>query len=544
MEVHSAPREPTDEGVHLVRVLDVKRRVLQELLHDLEVALNVAARLKTQPLEHHEGLVRPLCVEGLEGVLPVLARVSTDGTEGCHLVSHVGSLLERGVQQGLDLGVRVSKLSKVGKSTVPDGPSGLALSVRLVSPLDVVGVVDLQELVLQSGCQALENKVAHLVDVNRVGLWDLVRELFRRWQLHGVGPELLVKGVISENLAESLGDTVIHLQLLSTLVGLQKIEDEVGDQPLTGFPLVELIRVVGEEELQLLATLLHLQLHGGRKVSQHTRGWLDRNVLEGEALAHLCHLQDVGCGVANAGLASGAVLDGGKNQVLAIRANKTDLDWDKLRLLLLRHVWGDRELLRAVQSESLVALVVLRGHLQSWSTCLGVPELETSERGVVSVLHSLVKVIGSHGLTIVPLKVQIDSLLETLLSKQRVVHPDDLRTLVVDGKGVEVVNLHVRRRPDGVGHGAGILCKLPGSDNHDIVDALDGRRVHERGELLVSEHGEALLERELEPIAAGHPVSGPVVEVLVADHALDSVVVHVRRRLRGAQHQPRVEDVQ
>jgi hypothetical protein len=41
------------------------------------------------------------------------------------------------------------------------------------------------------------------------------------------------------------------------------------------------------------------------------------------------------------------------------------------------------------------------------------------------------------------------------------------------------------------------------------------------GELLVAKTGEPFLERELEPVAAGDPVAGPVVEVLVRDDALD-----------------------
>jgi hypothetical protein len=40
-------------------------------------------------------------------------------------------------------------------------------------------------------------------------------------------------------------------------------------------------------------------------------------------------------------------------------------------------------------------------------------------------------------------------------------------------------------------------------------------------ELLVAEDGQAFLEAELEPVAAGDAVARPVVEVLVPDHAFD-----------------------
>ena len=48
-------------------------------------------------------------------------------------------------------------------------------------------------------------------------------------------------------------------------------------------------------------------------------------------------------------------------------------------------------------------------------------------------------------------------------------------------------------------------------------------------ELLVAEDGQAFLQRQLEPVAAGDAVAGPVVEVLVADHAS---IARSRRRWR------------
>jgi hypothetical protein len=64
------------------------------------------------------------------------------------------------------------------------------------------------------------------------------------------------------------------------------------------------------------------------------------------------------------------------------------------------------------------------------------------------------------------------------------------------------------------------------------------------GELLVAEDRQSLLERQLEPVAAGHPVAGPVVEILVRDHALDAEIVAVRCGLRPGQHELGVEDVE
>ena len=64
------------------------------------------------------------------------------------------------------------------------------------------------------------------------------------------------------------------------------------------------------------------------------------------------------------------------------------------------------------------------------------------------------------------------------------------------------------------------------------------------GELLVAEDREAFLEAELEPVAAGDAVAGPVVEILVRDDGLDRDEVVVGRGLGRGQHVLVVEDVE
>ena len=63
-------------------------------------------------------------------------------------------------------------------------------------------------------------------------------------------------------------------------------------------------------------------------------------------------------------------------------------------------------------------------------------------------------------------------------------------------------------------------------------------------EALVAEDRQALLQAQLEPVAAGDPVAGPVVEILVGDDALDALVVHVGGGRRVGQQERGVEDVQ
>ena len=95
-----------------------------------------------------------------------------------------------------------------------------------------------------------------------------------------------------------------------------------------------------------------------------------------------------------------------------------------------------------------------------------------------------------------------------------------------------------------MGVGASVLQELLVADEARVADALDRPRPHVGRELLVAEHGEPLLEAQLEPVAAGDAVAGPVVEVLVADDRLDVGVVGVGRGLGVGEDVAGVEDVE
>ena len=95
-----------------------------------------------------------------------------------------------------------------------------------------------------------------------------------------------------------------------------------------------------------------------------------------------------------------------------------------------------------------------------------------------------------------------------------------------------------------MGEGTSILLELAQAQGADVADAFDGGRAHVGRECLVTEDRETFLQRELEPVAAGDPVAGPVVEVLVANHGLDLVIVGVRGRVGACQDKLVVEDVE
>ena len=65
-----------------------------------------------------------------------------------------------------------------------------------------------------------------------------------------------------------------------------------------------------------------------------------------------------------------------------------------------------------------------------------------------------------------------------------------------------------------------------------------------RREALIAEDGEALLQGELKPVAAGDAVTAPVVEIFVSNHALDSLQLRISGCFGISQHQLRIEDIE
>ncbi len=186
----------------------------------------------------------------------------------------------------------------------------------------------------------------------------------------------------------------------------------------------------------------------------------------------------------------------------------------------------------------------MRVDLQFGRPGLAVPQPELLQVETAGIGHRLQKIVGRRRLAVVALQVEPHAVAKQLGAEQGLVEADDLGPLVVNGGGVEVVDLHVGVGADRVRHGAGVLGKLGIAQQPDVVDALDRPAGHVGGELLVAKDGQPLLEGELEPVAAGDAVAGPVVEVFVPHHLLDRLEVGVGRRVGPRQNVLGVEDVQ
>ena len=77
-----------------------------------------------------------------------------------------------------------------------------------------------------------------------------------------------------------------------------------------------------------------------------------------------------------------------------------------------------------------------------------------------------------------------------------------------------------------------------------IGDALDRARAHVGGKFLIAIDRQAFLQAELEPVAAGDAVTGPVVKIFMRDDALDIGVIRIGGGFRVGQHEFVVEDVE
>src|SRR5438067_3140944 len=115
------------------------------------------------------------------------------------------------------------------------------------------------------------------------------------------------------------------------------------------------------------------------------------------------------------------------------------------------------------------------------------------------------------------LEIKVHRFAEGLLADEGAHHPAKLGAFLIDRRGVEIVDLDIGLGPHRMGERSRILRELIGPQPFDIGDALYRPRADIGGELLVAEDGQALLETELEPIAAGYAVAWPVVEIFMGD---------------------------
>ena len=89
-----------------------------------------------------------------------------------------------------------------------------------------------------------------------------------------------------------------------------------------------------------------------------------------------------------------------------------------------------------------------------------------------------------------------------------------------------------------------VFGKLVLAQQADVFDAAHGTAGAVAGKFLVAEHGQPFFQRKLEPVAAGHAVARPVVEILVSDHGFDAFEIGIGGGAAVSKDELGVKDVQ
>ncbi len=296
-----------------------------------------------------------------------------------------------------------------------------------------------------------------------------------------------------------------------------------GQHP-SGLPAVERIGVIGQQESASGSGQVKLKDHRRGKATQDRRHRLARQPVKGKALVRLRHLQHPGC-----------------QHLLAIRADQPDLDRDHLWLRVRAgSTW--RGGLAETQGIAPVRPVFL--HLQARGAGLGIPALELAQVAPRHLLKHRQPVLDGAGLPVMAGKIQLQRPGPGGIAHQPFQHADHLGPLFIDRGGVKVVDLLKAGRAHGMGQGAVVLGELTGAQGHHVADPLDRGAAHVGGELGIAKHRQPLFQAQLEPVAAGDAVAGPVVEILMRDDRLDALEIAIGRGLGAGQHGRGVEDVQ
>ena len=136
--------------------------------------------------------------------------------------------------------------------------------------------------------------------------------------------------------------------------------------------------------------------------------------------------------------------------------DEAEHDGDRHRLLV-RLARRRRRALREIEPVGLRRLVVMALHRDPRRAGLRVPAREMGEVAAGHVGEGVQEILDRGGGAVAALEVEVHAAPEILVADDRLEHADDLGALLVDGRGVEVVDLAILRRPHRMGEGARIL---------------------------------------------------------------------------------------
>ncbi len=497
-------------------------------------------RLDREPLVDDEGILPEAFVEMTEGlVAPRMVDVREDEQRALG-VGHVVRRRVLGIGS-LDRGVG-SGPGEMAQDGVAEPATIDLVALVAIGPARRERGVERPQLLGMGTREPSTESLADLVDCIRIDDRQLLRDHLLGRKRDRERAERAIERLVGEHPRPGLRITRDGRAVLEVPRRRDRRDQQRERQLLAGVPAIEGVFVVGHQEGELFGRALHLESHRRGEAAQDRCDRALGDPLEHEGGRCVAELEHARRRARGRDLARES-----ERQPLAVSAEQADGDREMQGPALrgARDLEGGRRIvLRQMQRVALRRGVVLAPGAQARGPGLEVPALELRELPAVRVRDRRAKIVAGHGLAVVALEVEVHALPEALVADEGRHHPDDLGALLVDGRRVEIVHRDVRLGADGMGHRPLVLRELTRAQLLHAVDALDGRGAHVLAEALIAVDGQSFLQRQLEPVAAGDAVAGPVVEVLVGDDGLDALVVVVGRGLGAGEHELRVEDVE
>ncbi len=528
--------ERSDQGTHLVGVADIECRMIFQGLHPLQSPRQHGSRLDLKPQVDGEWLVLPALMEHRQRILRQWrgrrhGRIDQSDQRRVairHVVRRHG-LLMHPVQQRF-----VVEQRQIAQGSVLQAAPRDLLGIRAVIFDQCVLFVARQQILAQRHGQRDAHVEAHIMNgrnMDEVHFLTQVRFTRQRQHQRNHG---LVEGFVRQQRAERLPQSFVQYQMMTIRARGDDRLENIERQAVAGLPAVEAIAVVGHLKCQIVPAVGELPFHRRGKIAEQGRQRLLRNLGEHHLLARLGDFQHRFSGAGNAVAVQ---------RQIAVPAQQPHAHGNQVGLFV-RALRCCPAALHERQRVGLGGLVIHPLDIHLRGARLAVPVHELTEIPAADFRHGGDELLDRHRLTVMAREIQIRALAEQFRPQQGMHHAHHLTALLVDRECVEIGNFHVRRRLHRVRHGAAVFGKLECAQHIHVLHTLDHGRAHVSGKAGIAKHGKAFLETQLKPVAAGHAIAGPVVEVLMGDDGLNVLERLVGSDLGLGQHRGAVEDVE
>ena len=514
-------REHPDQAAQAVGIARIEGRMDGQAEHPSQRPLGRIARLHGEPFVDHQGLVAPFFVECRQSRLEILAAQLHQGVKPAHGVGHIGG--------GLKVAKRPLAVERVGiggqqiEGGVAQGAAAGGGGGRRKLAGLLQAAMQASQGVAQMQGHAPAEGLARRVQRGRIGRGHGQGQIGLRRKAEQKRLERRLRRLIGQGPAHGFGEP-----LFADIVGRARRagENQALGQGLAGLPAIEQIGVGGEADIGVAGRGVGGQGHRGRKPAQgrqhRARGDTLQAHMPRPALEH-DHL--------------------GPAQALAVLVEQAERHRDRhggLGRLARRRRRG----LAEGQIQRLGRRVIDRVDMHRRRAGLFVPGEKPGQIAAGRLGETGDEGLHRRRLPVPALEIKVHAGAERRITEHKLQHTDDLGALLVDGRGVEIIDLHIAGRPHRMGHRAGVFGKLPGAQGPHLLDPLHRVAALVGGKALITEHRQAFLQAQLKPVAAGDAVAGPVVEIFVRHHPFDPLIVEIGRRRRIGQQQGGVEDVE